>query len=88
MTVKKIVLAAASLVFVMGLALSSLAAREVVSGTVDKVDAMKGVIVLKTQTGPREFTARTPEKLKDIKVGDKISLTVQEDGSLLIEKGK
>ena len=85
---KKIGLAAVMFLFVMVLALSSEAAREVVSGTVEKVDAMKGTITLKSPTGPREFTARKPEKLKDIKVGDKINLTVQEDGSLVIEKAK
>lgn len=88
MLIKRISLAVASFVFVLGLALSSLAAREVVSGPVEKVDAMKGTITVKTATGPRDFTARTPEKLKDVKVGDKINLTIQEDGSLLIEKAK
>ncbi|MBI5776768.1 MAG: copper-binding protein [Nitrospirae bacterium] len=85
---KKVGLAVITFAFVMGLALSSEAAREVVSGTVEKVDAMKGTITLKSASGPRDFTARKPEKLQDIKVGDKISLTVQEDGSLVIEKAK
>lgn len=88
MTVRKIVLAAASLVFVMGLALTSLAAREIVEGSVDKVDAMKGTVTVKTAAGPREFTARSPEKLKDIKPGDKIKLTIEEDGNMVIEKAK
>lgn len=83
---KKIGLAVGSFMFVLGLALSSLAGREVVSGTVDKVDAMKGVIVLKTDTGAREFTSRSPEKLKDIKVGDKVKLTIEEDGDMVIVK--
>ena len=74
---KKIGLAAVMFLFVMGLALSSEAAREVVSGTVEKVDAMKGTVTLKSAAGPRDFVARKPEKLKDIKVGDKINLTVQ-----------
>lgn len=88
MTVKRFALAVASFAFVMGLALSSLAAREVVSGTVEKVDAMKGVITLKTATGPREFNSRFPEKLQDIKVGDKVNVTIQEDGTLVIDKAK
>lgn len=87
-TIQKIGLAVVTFLFVMGLALSSDAAREIVSGTVEKVDAMKGTVTLKTAAGPRDFTARMPEKLKDIKVGDKISLTVQEDGTLVIEKAK
>ena len=86
--INKIGLMAMTFLFVMGLALSSMAAREVVSGTVEKVDAMKGTNVVKSATGPREFNARKPEKLKDIKVGDKINLTIQEDGSLMIEKAK
>ncbi|OGW64255.1 MAG: hypothetical protein A3H49_07530 [Nitrospirae bacterium RIFCSPLOWO2_02_FULL_62_14] len=85
---KKIGLAAVMFLLVMGLALSSEAAREIVSGTVEKVDAMKGTVTLKSAAGPRDFVARKPEKLKDIKVGDKINLTVQEDGSLVIEKAK
>lgn len=87
-TIKKVGLAVVAFAFVMGLALGSEAAREVVSGTVEKVDAMKGTITLKSAAGPRDFTARKPEKLQDIKVGDKINLTVQEDGSLVIEKAK
>lgn len=87
-TLKKLGLAVVTFLFVMGLALSSEAAREIVSGTVEKVDAMKGTITVKSAAGPRDFTARKPEKLQDIKVGDKINLTVQEDGSLVIEKAK
>ncbi|MBI4400891.1 MAG: copper-binding protein [Nitrospirae bacterium] len=84
----RIGLAVASFMFVMGLALSSMAAREVVEGSVEKVDAMKGTVTVKSAAGPREFTTRTPEKLKDVKVGDKIKLTIQEDGSMVIEKTK
>ena len=85
---KRIVLAVVSFLFVMGLALSSMAAREIVTGSVEKVDVMKGVVWVKTQGGSREFNLRTPEKLKDVKVGDKISITVQEDGSAVIEEKK
>ncbi len=85
---KKIGLAVVAFLFVMGLALSSDAAREVVTGAVDKVDAMKGLVVVKTQAGPREFNLRTPEKLKEIQPGDKIEITVQEDGSAVIEEKK
>lgn len=88
MTVQRFALAVASFAFVMGLALSTLAAREVVTGTVEKVDSMKGVISVKTATGSREFNSRFPEKLKEVKVGDKIQLTIQEDGSLVIEPAK
>ena len=88
MLIKRITLAVGSFVFVLGLALSSLAGREVVSGTVDKVDAMKGVISVKTATGPREFNSRFPEKLKDIKPGDKVTITIQEDGTMVIDKAK
>lgn len=88
MTIKSFGLAVASFAFVLGLALSSFAAREVVTGTVEKVDAMKGAITVKTQTGPREFNSRTPEKLKDIKAGEKVSLTIAEDGTMTIEKVK
>lgn len=87
-TLQKIGLAVVTFLFVMGLALSSEAAREVVTGTVDKVDAMKGVVVVKSASGPREFNLRTPEKLKNVKVGDKISITVQEDGSAVITEEK
>jgi Cu/Ag efflux protein CusF len=87
-SMKKIGLAVVTFLFVMGLALSSEAAREVVSGTVEKVDAMTGKIVVKTQAGPREFNSRFPEKLKDIKVGDKVDLTIAEDGTMTIAKGK
>lgn len=83
---KKVVLSVACYLFVMGLALSSQAAREVISGTVEKVDAMKGQVTLKTQAGPREFMVRTPEKLKDVKPGDKIEITIQEDGSAMVEE--
>jgi Cu/Ag efflux protein CusF len=86
MDMKKVLTGIASLAFVLGLVLSSYAAREVVSGTVDKVDAMKGQVVLKTAAGPREFVLRTPEKLKDVKAGDKIEITIQEDGSAVIEE--
>ena len=85
---KKIVMAFASFMLVMGLALSSFAAREVVEGKADKIDAMRGVIVVVTKTGPREFTIREVEKLKDIKAGDNVKLTIQEDGSMVIEKAK
>lgn len=85
---KKVGLAVVTFLFVMGLALSSDAAREVITGTVDKVDAMKGVVVVKTQAGPREFNLRSPEKLKNVKPGDKISITVQEDGSAVITAEK
>lgn len=88
MTVKRFALAVASFTLVMGLALSSLAAREIVEGSVEKVDAMKGTVTVKTAAGPRDFTTRTPEKLKDVKAGDKIKLTIQEDGSMLVEKAK
>ena len=83
--ITKVAMAAVAFMFVMGLALSSMAAREVISGTVEKVDAMKGHVVIKTAAGLREFDLRTPEKLKDVKVGDKIELTVQEDGSAMIQ---
>ncbi len=85
---KKIGLAIVTFLFVMGLALSSDAAREVISGTVEKVDAMKGYVEVKTQAGVRKFDLRTPEKLKDVKVGDKISITVQEDGSAVVTEEK
>lgn len=88
MLIKRISLAVASFVFVLGLALSSLAGREVVTGTVDKVDAMTGVISVKTAAGPREFNSRTPGKLKDIKPGDKVSITIEENGTMVIDKAK
>jgi hypothetical protein len=88
MITKKVGLAISSCAFVLGLALSSFAAREVVTGSVISVDAMKGAIVLKTETGPREFNSRSPEKLKDIKPGEKVSLTIAEDGSLTVEKAR
>jgi Cu/Ag efflux protein CusF len=69
---------------IMGLAVSGMAAREVISGTVDKVDAMKGQVVLKTQAGPREFNLRSPDKLKDVKPGDKVEISIQEGGSAVI----
>ncbi|OGW52433.1 MAG: hypothetical protein A2V62_12700 [Nitrospirae bacterium RBG_19FT_COMBO_58_9] len=68
----------------MGLTVGAMAAREVVSGTVEKVDAMKGQVVVKTPAGPREFNLRAPEKLMDVKAGDKIEVTIQEDGSAVI----
>lgn len=85
---KKLVMAFASLMFVMGLALTSFAAREIVEGKADKVDAMKGTITVVTKAGPRDFTVREVEKLKDIKAGDNVKLTIQEDGSMVIEKAK
>lgn len=86
MMITRLVVAVVSFVFVLGLALTSMAAREIVSGTVEKVDAMKGHVAVKTQTGTREFDLRTPEKLKDVKVGDKIEITIQEDGSAMIQE--
>ena len=83
---KRIGLAVMSFVFVLGLALNALAAREVVEGAVEKVNAMTGQIVVKTQTGPREFNTRTPEKVKDLKPGDKVSLTIAEDGTMTLDK--
>ena len=88
MTIKSFGLAVASFAFVLGLALSSFAAREVVTGSVVTVDAMKGVLVLKTDVGPREFNIRTPEKLKDIKPGEKVSITIAEDGTSTVDKAK
>jgi hypothetical protein len=88
MMIKKAGLAIASCAFVLGLALTSFGAREVVTGSVISVDAMKGAIVVKTDAGPREFNSRSPEKLKDIKPGEKVSLTIAEDGTMTIEKAK
>ena len=85
---KKLVMAFASFMFVMGLALTSFAAREVVEGKADKVDAMKGSITVVTKAGPRAFTVRQPEKLKEVKDGDNVKLTIQEDGDMVIEKAK
>ena len=85
---KKLVMAFASFMFVMGLALTSFAAREVVEGKADKVDAMKGSITVVTKAGPRVFTVRQPEKLKEVKDGDNVKLTIQEDGDMVIEKAK
>ncbi len=85
---KALVMAFASFMFVMGLALSSFAAREIVEGKADKVNAMKGTITVVTKTGARDFTVREVEKLKDIKAGDNVKLTIQEDGSMVIEKAK
>ena len=85
---KKLVMAFASFMFVMGLALTSFAAREVVEGKADKVDAMKGTITVVTKAGPRVFTIRQPEKLKEVKDGDNVKLTIQEDGDMVIEKAK
>ncbi|MCI0627607.1 MAG: copper-binding protein [Acidobacteria bacterium] len=86
MMITRIALAVASFVFVLGLALTTMAAREIITGTVEKVDIMKGHVAVKTQAGLREFDLRTPEKLKDVKVGDKITITVQEDGTAVIEE--
>ncbi len=85
---KKLVMACASFMFVMGLALTSFAAREIVEGKAEKVDAMKGLITVVTKAGARDFTVREVEKLKDIKAGDNVKLTIQEDGSMVIEKAK
>ena len=85
---KKLVMAFASFMFVMGLALTSFAAREIVEGKADKVNAMKGSITVVTKAGPREFTVRQPEKLKEVKDGDNVKLTIQEDGDMVIEKTK
>jgi hypothetical protein len=84
--VTKIGLAVVSLLFVMGLALTSMAAREIIDGQVEKVDVIKGELTVKTEAGPRTIKSRTPEKLKDLKMGDKVHLTIQEDGTLVIEK--
>jgi hypothetical protein len=67
--VTRLLAAVSTVLFVLALASVTLAGREVVTGTVDKVDAMKGVITVKTQAGPREFNSRFPEKLKDVKPG-------------------
>ena len=85
---KKLVMALASFMFVMGLALTSFAAREVVEGKADKVDVMKGTITVVTKAGPRAFTVREVEKLKDVKDGDNVKVTIAEDGSMVIEKAK
>jgi Cu/Ag efflux protein CusF len=85
---KKLVMALVSFMFIVGLALSSFAAREVIEGKAQKVDAMKGAITVTTQTGPREFKVQKPEKLKDIKEGDQVKVTVEENGDLAIERTK
>lgn len=85
---KKLVMAFASFMFVMASVLTSFAAREIVEGTADMIDAMKGMIIVVTKAGPREFTVREPEKLKKIKPGDNVKLTIREDGSTVIEKVK
>ena len=84
MNFPRLTLAVAAFALIMGLAVSGMAAREVVSGTVEKVDAMKGEVVVKTTAGPRSFVVRSPEKLKDVKKGDTIQITVTEDGSAVI----
>lgn len=81
---KKIGLTVVAFMFVVGFALSSMAAREVISGTVEKVDTGKGHVVLKTQAGTREFNFRDVTKLKDLKAGDKVEVTIQEDGTGVI----
>jgi hypothetical protein len=83
---KTIGLQIVSFVFILGLALSTMAAREVVSGTVDKVDAVKGLLVLKTAPALRLFEIRTPEKLLSLKPGDFVQLTIQEDGTVVVEQ--
>ena len=80
----RLTLAVASFALIMGLTVGAMAAREIVSGTVEKVNAMTGQVVVKTAAGPREFSLRTPEKLKDVKAGDNIQVTIQEDGSAVI----
>jgi hypothetical protein len=85
---KKLVMAFASFLFVMTLVLTSFAAREIVEGTADMIDAMRGMIIVVTKAGPREFTVRDPEKLKAIKPGDNVRLTIRKDGSTVIEKVK
>lgn len=81
---KKIGLAMVAFMFVVGFALSSMAAREVIQGTVVSVDTAKGHMVLKTAAGPREFIFRDVTKLKDLKVGDKVDVTIMEDGEGVI----
>ena len=80
----RMVVVLASFLLVLGLTLSSQAAREVISGSVEKVDPIKGQVSIKTQAGMRDFVLRTPEKLKDLQQGDKVEFTIQEDGSAVI----
>lgn len=81
---KKIGFAMVAFMFVVGFALSSMAAREVISGTVEKVDTGKGHLSLKTANGLREFNFRDVTKIKDLKAGDKIEVTIMEDGTGVI----
>jgi hypothetical protein len=83
---KAIGLQIVSFVLILGLTLSSMAAREVVSGTVDKVDAVKGLLVLKTAPALRLFEIRSPEKLLSLKPGDLVQLTIHEDGTVVVEQ--
>ncbi|TKB76032.1 MAG: hypothetical protein E8D45_07005 [Nitrospira sp.] len=81
---KKIGLAMVAFMFVVGFALSSMAAREIVAGTVEKVDTAKGHLVVKTAAGPREFVFKDLTQLKDLKTGDKVDVTIMEDGTGVI----
>ena len=49
----RLTLAVASFALIMGLTVGAMAAREIVSGTVEKVNAMTGQVVVKTAAGPR-----------------------------------
>jgi hypothetical protein len=83
---KRFGLASACLVLILGLAVSGMAAREIVSGTVDRVDAVNGHLVLKTTIGLRLFEVRPPDKLQGLRRGDLIEITIEADGTIEIEK--
>ena len=71
--------------FVVGFALNGFAAKEVITGQVEKVDISKASVTLKPAGGAaREFAdIKTPtDKLKGIKPGDVIQIQIEEDGTL------
>ena len=73
--------------FVMGFAFSSFAAKEVITGKVEKIDPAKAMVTLKPAGGAaREFQdIKTPtDKLMGIKPGDTIQIQIEEDGTLVV----
>jgi hypothetical protein len=69
-----------SLIFFMLLVFAGVALAEELSGEVTAVDVAKGTLTLKTGTVAAGFDCETGSLIKDVKVGDKVTVQYKEEG--------
>jgi hypothetical protein len=83
MVARKLIVFFVVLIFPLGLLSLSLAAgMDELKGTVTKIEG--GIVSIKDSVGEKMIKPENPEALKDLKVGDKVSV---KDGKLIKEGG-